>query len=43
MPEQLLDENHYVLLMPGAPEEFLSRAEMLAFLQSLLQEYPQSV
>ncbi|WP_017326235.1 chlororespiratory reduction protein 7 [Synechococcus sp. PCC 7336] len=40
MPEQLFEENHYVLLMPGCPEEFVSAAELEVFLERLLQEYP---
>ncbi len=40
MAEQLFEQNHYVLLMPGAAEEFLTAAELVVFLQRLLEEYP---
>ena len=43
MPEQLFEENHYVLLMPGAEEEFVTAAELVQFLQRLLVEYPDAV
>ncbi|MEO0852201.1 MAG: chlororespiratory reduction protein 7 [Cyanobacteria bacterium J06648_11] len=43
MSELFFDPNHYVLLMPGAPEEFLTRSELVAFLQALMAEYPQAV
>ena len=43
MPEQLFEENHYVLLMPGAAEEFVTAEELLEFLQRLLVEYPDAV
>ena len=43
MPEQLFEENHYVLLMPGAAEEFVTSAELAEFLQQLLLEYPDAV
>lgn len=42
-PEQLRAANHYVLLIPGLPEEFLSPEELRAFLEQLLQEYPHLV
>lgn len=43
MGEQLWEEDRYVLLMPGAAEDFLTRAELTAFLGALLREYPQAV
>ena len=43
MPEQLFEENHYVLLMPGAEEEFVTALELVQFLQRLLVEYPDAV
>ena len=43
MPEQLFEQNHYVLLMPGAAEEFVTPEELLEFLQQLLVEYPDAV
>ncbi|MGQ9837242.1 MAG: chlororespiratory reduction protein 7 [Cyanobacteriota bacterium] len=42
-PEQLRAANHYVLLMPGLPEQFLSAEELQAFLEQLLQEHPHLV
>lgn len=43
MAEQLFEQNHYVLLMPGAAEEFLTASELSEFLQRLLEEYPDAV
>ncbi|MEN9203051.1 MAG: chlororespiratory reduction protein 7 [Thermostichus sp. DG_1_6_bins_120] len=39
-PEQLRAANHYVLLMPGLPEQFLSLEELKEFLEQLLEEHP---
>jgi hypothetical protein len=42
MPDQLMyDEQMYVLLETGQPEQFLTAAEMLSWLESLLQKYPE--
>ncbi|MEN9231579.1 MAG: chlororespiratory reduction protein 7 [Thermostichus sp. DG02_5_bins_236] len=42
-PEQLRAASHYVLLMPGLPEQFLSSEELQEFLEQLLQEHPHLV
>lgn len=39
MSNLMYQEEHYVVLEPGNPEVFLSTAEMLAYLQDLLQRY----
>jgi hypothetical protein len=40
----LRSDDHYVLLLPEmADEQFLTRAELLLFLEKLLQEYPHLV
>lgn len=38
--ESLREDNHYVLLLPSADEQFLTRDEMREFLAALLVEYP---
>ena len=42
-PELLRAANHYVLLIPGLPEQFLSPEELQEFLMRLLQEHPHLV
>jgi hypothetical protein len=42
-PEPLRAANHYVLLIPGLPEQFLSSEELQEFLVRLLQEHPHLV
>ncbi len=42
MPDQLMySEDMYVVLETGQPEQFLNATEMLARLESLLQQYPE--
>jgi hypothetical protein len=42
MPDPLMyNEDMYVLLETGQPEQFLTVAEMLSRLESLLQKYPE--
>lgn len=43
MSDHFLNLDRYVLLMPGAAEEFLTRSELMVFLQALMAEYPQAV
>ncbi|MGY2717187.1 NAD(P)H-hydrate repair Nnr-like enzyme with NAD(P)H-hydrate dehydratase domain [Thermostichus sp. MS-CIW-21] len=42
-PELLRAANHYVLLIPGLPEQFLTPEELQEFLVRLLQEHPHLV
>ena len=42
MPDHLFDENHYVLLMPDCPEEFVSAEELADFLAKILEAYPEA-
>lgn len=41
--ESLREDNYYVLLLPTADEQFLTRDEMRDFLVGLLQEHPHLV
>ncbi|MEO0376254.1 MAG: chlororespiratory reduction protein 7 [Cyanobacteria bacterium P01_A01_bin.17] len=42
MPDQLMySEDMYVMIETGQPEQFLTAAEMLSRLESLLQQYPE--
>ncbi|MGB7416599.1 MAG: chlororespiratory reduction protein 7 [Thermosynechococcaceae cyanobacterium] len=42
MPDSLMySEDMYVVLETGQPEQFLTAAEMLSRLESLLQQYPE--
>ena len=39
MSNLMYQEDHYVVLEPGAAEVFLSAAEMLTYLEDLIQRY----
>jgi hypothetical protein len=43
MAEILRQEDHYVLLMPGCPEEFVTAAQLVEFLAQMLGEYPEVI
>ncbi|KKI98552.1 chlororespiratory reduction protein 7 [Prochlorothrix hollandica] len=43
MADLMHNEEHYVVLEPGADEVFLTVAEMLAYLKTLIQRHPQAL